>query len=72
MSADIDLPTLDEIRKWPATVDLVTAARAFRMGRSLAYESARLGTFPVPVLRLGARSLRVVTADLLRVLGGDA
>lgn len=49
---------------WP------TAARAFRMGRTAAYEAARRGEFPVPVLRLGNR-YRVARADLLRALGED-
>ncbi len=51
----------------PATVDLITAARALSIGRTLAYQLARAGDFPVPVLRLGTR-YRVVTSALLAVL----
>lgn len=57
-----------ELRALPVSVDLVTAARAFGIGRSQAYELARQGTFPVQVLRVG-RKLRVTRADLLRSLG---
>ncbi|GAB3494021.1 DNA-binding protein [Amycolatopsis cihanbeyliensis] len=56
-------------------VDLLTAGRALGLGRTLAYELAKKDEFPCRVLRLG-NSYRVVTADLLRVLGvegeGDA
>ena len=58
----------DELLALPATVDLVTAARALNIGRTLAYQLARAGDFPVPVLRLGTR-YRVVTSGLLAVLG---
>ncbi|WP_460443879.1 hypothetical protein [Amycolatopsis cihanbeyliensis] len=53
----------------------MTAGRALGLGRTLAYELAKKDEFPCRVLRLG-NSYRVVTADLLRVLGvegeGDA
>jgi len=64
----ISTPTADEIRAWPATVDLQTAARAFGIGRDQAYRLAREGTFPVPVLRLG-RYLRVSRAAVMATLG---
>jgi hypothetical protein len=57
-----------ELKALPAAVDIVTAGRAFGMGRTKANELARSGEFPVPVLRLGA-SYRVRTADLLAFLG---
>ncbi|MGX5653651.1 hypothetical protein ACWKWC_02645 [Geodermatophilus nigrescens] len=60
--------TSTELLALPTTVDLVTAARALSIGRTLAYQLARAGNFPVPVLRLGAR-YRVVTSGLLAVLG---
>ncbi|WP_131787837.1 helix-turn-helix domain-containing protein [Protofrankia symbiont of Coriaria ruscifolia] len=59
--------TLDDIRQLPAVVDLMTAARAFGLGRTLAYELARRGDFPCPVHRIG-RLYRVHTSDLLRTL----
>jgi hypothetical protein len=60
--------TRAELLALPVSVDLVTAARAFRIGRTTAHNLARAGEFPVPVLRLGG-SYRVTRADLLRALG---
>ncbi|HZO66567.1 MAG TPA: hypothetical protein VFB74_16325 [Kribbellaceae bacterium] len=62
------VPTPDEIRTWPATVDVPTAGRAFGVGRDESYRLAREGSFPVPVLRLG-RYLRVTRAAVLNALG---
>ncbi|MFE7930767.1 DNA-binding protein [Streptomyces sp. NPDC057456] len=59
--------TADEVLALPPVVDLVTAGRAFGIGRSSSYLAARNGTFPVPVLRINA-SIRVVTAEILRAL----
>jgi excisionase family DNA binding protein len=52
----------------PPSVDLVTAGRALGIGRTKVYELARAGELPITVLHLGS-SYRVVTADLLRLLG---
>ncbi len=57
-----------ELRSLPSVVDLVTAGRAFGIGRTKSHELVRAGEFPVPVLRLG-NSYRVTRADLLRALG---
>lgn len=57
-----------ELLKLPPSVDLVTAGRALGIGRTKAYELARAEDFPARVLRLG-NTYRVVTADLLRLLG---
>jgi hypothetical protein len=62
------VPTPDEIRAWPATVDVPTAGRAFGIGRDEAYRLVREGHFPVHVLRLG-RYLRVTRAAVLDALG---
>jgi predicted DNA-binding transcriptional regulator AlpA len=63
--------TLDEIRRsWPPTIDVVTAGNAFGLGRAASYDLVRRGEFPCQVLRLGHR-LRVVTADVIRVLSGN-
>lgn len=62
------VPTPDEIRAWPATVDVSTAGRAFGIGRDEANRLVREGRFPVHVLRLG-RYLRVTRAAVLDVLG---
>lgn len=59
----------DEIQTWPAVVDLVTAAAAFRIGRATAYQLAEAGQFPVPVLKVG-RQWRVATESILAALGG--
>ncbi|MGW3626460.1 DNA-binding protein [Streptomyces sp. NPDC000880] len=59
--------TRDELLSLPASVDIVTAGRAFGVGRTTAYALARSGDFPCRVIRAG-RSYRAVTADLLRVL----
>lgn len=61
-------PTVDEIRAWPVTVDVIVAGRAWGIGRDQAYRLAREGRFPVPVLRLG-RHLRVTRASVLNALG---
>ncbi|GAA1836611.1 helix-turn-helix domain-containing protein [Actinomadura chokoriensis] len=57
-----------ELRSLPVTIDLVTAARAFGIGRTKAYQLARTGTFPCRVLQVG-RNYRVSTADLQTALG---
>jgi hypothetical protein len=60
--------TLAEIAELPAVTDLVTAGRALGVGRTRAYELARAGRFPCPVIRSG-RIWVVPTAGLLAVLG---
>jgi len=61
---------LDELLALPVSVDLVTAGKAWGMGRTKAHELARSGRFPCPVLRVGTR-YRITRADLLRSLGID-
>jgi predicted DNA-binding transcriptional regulator AlpA len=64
--------TLEEIRNWPPTIDVTTAARVLGISRSSAYELVKVGQFPVRTLRVGSR-VRVLTHDLVRVLsGGEA
>jgi hypothetical protein len=60
--------TLAEIAGLPAVTDLVTAGRALGLGRTKAYELARAGQFPCPVIRTG-KSWMVPTAGLLALLG---
>ena len=62
--------SMAELRELPVTVDLVTAGRAFGLGRTIAYELQQKGEFPCPVRRLGER-YRVTKADLFRALGVD-
>lgn len=60
--------TLAEIAALPAVTDLVTAGRALGLGRTKAYELARAGQFPCPVIRAGKTWL-VPVAGLLATLG---
>ena len=57
-----------ELLSLPVSFDLMVAARALGIGRTLAYGMAKRGQFPVRVLRLG-NMYRVTRADLLQVLG---
>ena len=63
----VDAPTLDEIRRWPATVSPAVAATALGISRSYAYELVRRGKFPVKTLKVGGKT-RVVTESILRAL----
>ncbi|MEU3051782.1 hypothetical protein [Streptomyces griseus] len=60
--------TGDELLALPAVTDLDTSNRALMIGRSTGYGLAKQGEYPVKVLRLG-NAYRVVTADLLKLLG---
>jgi len=59
MAVDLTKPTLN----------VVEAAELLRVGRTAAYELIRTGGFPVEVLRLGPRIIRIPTARLLDLLG---
>jgi hypothetical protein len=63
--------TADDVRALGVRTDLVTAGSVLGLGRTAAHEHARRGTFPVPVLRLGARYV-VPVAPLLELLGVPA
>lgn len=54
----------------PAVLSLLEAARILRIGRSTAYELAKLGEFPIRVLKIG-KQWRVTRADLERFLAGE-
>lgn len=58
----------EALHQLPAVVNLVTAARALGVGRTVAYELVRAGTWPTPVLRLG-HQIKIPTAALLALLG---
>jgi hypothetical protein len=60
--------SVEELLALPVSFDLITAGRAFRIGRTKSHQLARDGEFPCPVLRVG-RSYRVTRTDLLRALG---
>jgi hypothetical protein len=60
--------TEDRIRALGVVTDLPTAGRIFGLGRSLAYDLARTGQFPAPVICAGSR-YRVPVAGILTALG---
>ncbi len=60
--------SIAEVGELPAVVDLVTAGQALGLGRTKAYQLARAGQFPCPVIRAGKTYL-VPMAGLLAVLG---
>jgi hypothetical protein len=63
--------TLAEIkRSWPPAVNVEDSALAFGMSRASAYQAIADGTFPVATIRVNRR-IRVLTADLVRVLEGS-
>ncbi|WP_239314024.1 helix-turn-helix domain-containing protein [Frankia sp. Cj3] len=64
----MDQLSIAEIQALPATVTLMTAARAIGISRTVAYELARRGAFPCPVQRIGRR-YRVQTTGLLAFVG---
>lgn len=59
---------LEELLGLPATVNVVTAARALGIGRNKAYALISSGEFPVETLTLG-NQVRVPTAELWKILG---
>ncbi|WP_405898302.1 hypothetical protein OG242_12890 [Streptomyces sp. NBC_00727] len=61
----------EDLLALPVAVDLETSNRALGLGRSKGYELAKRGAYPCKVLRLG-NAYRVVTADLLNLLGLEA
>jgi len=64
-AADMDR---DEVSRLPVVVDLVTAARALGIGRTVAYQLVREGAWPTPVLRIG-NQIKVPSAPLLALVG---
>jgi hypothetical protein len=62
--------SVDELLNLPVSVDLVTAGRAFGLGRTISYELAQAGKFPCTVRKLGER-YRVSRSEILGALGVD-
>lgn len=60
-------PTLAEIRKYPATVSVPTAAQAIGISKSHLHDLIKQGQSPVKTLTFGRRHV-VITADLIRLL----
>ncbi|MFE5629927.1 DNA-binding protein [Streptomyces sp. NPDC056543] len=63
-------PTLAEVRRWPATVSVPTAATAIGCSRAHLLQSIKRGESPVKTITLGTRHY-VITADLVRLLSGE-
>jgi hypothetical protein len=59
------------VRELGLTTDLPTAAQIIGIGRSLAYDLAKTGQFPVRILRIRGRVL-VPVPDLLRYVGASS
>jgi hypothetical protein len=59
--------TADEVRALGVVTDLVTAANVLGIGRTRAYELARHGKFPIPVIPAGAKYV-VPTKPLIDLL----
>ena len=62
--------TTGEIRALGVRTDLETAASIWGIGRTRAYELARTGDFPSPLVRVGAKWVALV-GPLLRALDPD-
>lgn len=62
-------PTLEDVRRWPATVDVPTAARALGISERTAYYWIQAGEFPAQVISVRRRH-RVITAGLVKLLEG--
>ncbi|WP_405526695.1 helix-turn-helix domain-containing protein [Streptomyces canus] len=68
LAADQRGMSLDEVLALPATVNVVTAARALGIGHNKAYDLIKAGQFPVRVLPMG-NTVRIPTAALWEALG---
>lgn len=64
-----NVPTLEEVRAWPATISVPQAASALGVSKSYLHELIKHGTAPVKTVPLSGRN-RVITADLVRLLEG--
>lgn len=63
------VPTLGEIKSWPATTNVPMACAALGISVSHGYALIKTGDFPCQTVNLGTRR-RVITADLIRLLEG--
>ena len=61
----------EAVQRLGMTTDLETAAAVLGISRTLAFELAKRGKFPVRLLRLGRRVL-IPVPDLLKYLGSNA
>jgi hypothetical protein len=67
MATTKEVPTLAEVRAWPATVSVPQAATALGISKSYLHELIKRDEAPVKVLPLSGRN-RVITASLVRLL----
>lgn len=68
--ADFDAPagpTLDEVRAWPAAVDVRRACSAIGISTSWGYALLKSGEFPARCLQIRGRT-KVLTASLVSLL----
>ena len=63
------VPTLDEVRGGPPTLDIPAACGLIGISRSYGFELAKRGEFPCRVIKVGSR-WRVLRAALLALLDG--
>ena len=61
--------TEEAIRGLGAFTNLQTAAEIFDISRSVAYDMAAAGTFPVPAFKVSPRVWRVPVGPILAVAG---
>jgi predicted DNA-binding transcriptional regulator AlpA len=64
------LPTLEDIRSWPAVTRIPEACSALDISKSHGYELIKRGEFPCRVIKVG-NTYRAVTASLIHVLEGS-
>lgn len=69
MTAQTKALTAQEVRALPAMPAAQAAFAALGISNDLGYQLIRHGEFPVEVIKLGARALRVRRSDLLNFLG---
>lgn len=62
-------PTLAQIRKWPASVNVADGARALGVSRAALYAAIADGACPVEVITVGKRK-KILTHSLIEVLEG--
>jgi hypothetical protein len=56
--------TVAEVRALGTVTDIVTAGQILGLSRNTSYRLARAGTFPIPVIKAGARYIVPVAAIL--------
>lgn len=65
---ELRAPAIRDAGSLPPTLSIVEAGEWLGIGRTVAYELARKGAFPVRTIRVGNQH-RVITAELLAMLG---